>query len=126
MRELDCDGLREAEREVVLWNSLVEDLLGEVITFSTGVDLGLEPLDEVRLWMRSMVEQIRESLMDGRKLEMPKGRLDEILVRFRSLWEGVWRRWLMDRMNHGSGGENIQAGTVNVGNQISGGFCMGV
>jgi hypothetical protein len=108
MREREHDGFKEAEKEVLLWSRMVEELLGEIVTSAVVVELGLRPLEEVRKWTREMTRQIRQSLVGGQKLEMPKGRLQALLVEFRKLWEGVWLQSLLDRNCEGSLQNNYQ------------------
>jgi hypothetical protein len=86
----------------------VKDLLSEVVASAVGFELDLRPLEEVRKWTREMTRQIRDSLVGRQKLEMPKGRLLILLLEYRKLWEGVWKKWLLDRKSGSSMQDKVQ------------------
>lgn len=109
MRELELDGLHEAEKEVLLWRQLVEGLLSDVASSATGFELSLRPMEEVRKWTEEMTRQIRESIERGQKLEIRKGTLITLLLEFRKLWEGVWKGYLLDRMRNSASQYSTEA-----------------
>jgi hypothetical protein len=39
---------------------------------------------------------------------MPKGRLLILLLEYRKLWEGVWKKWLLDRKSGSSMQDKVQ------------------
>ena len=97
MRELEQDGYQEAEKEVLVWCQLVEDLLNEVKTSAAGFELSPKPLEDVWNWTREMTKQIQDSVGGRQKLEMAKGRLQVLLLELRKNWEEVWKAYLVDR-----------------------------
>lgn len=101
MRDLEHDGIQEAEKEVLAWSQLVGDLLSEVMASAAGFELGLKSSEEVRDWTREMTKQILDSIYGRGQLEMPKGRLLVLLLEFRKVWERVWKAYLLDRKNRG-------------------------
>jgi hypothetical protein len=108
MRGLEPGGVQEAKNEASVWSQLVKDLLSEVVASAVGFELDLRPLEEVRKWTREMTRQIRDSLVGRQKLEMPKGRLLILLLEYRKLWEGVWKKWLLDRKSGSSMQDKVQ------------------
>jgi hypothetical protein len=105
MRDLEDGGVQDAEKEVLAWSQMVDELLCEVVASAPGFGLEMRPLEEVRVWTKEMVKQVRESICGRQKLEMPKGRLVVLLLEFRKLWESVWKQCLLDRKNGGSSQE---------------------
>lgn len=53
----------------------------------------------MRDWTKDMARQIQQSLAGGKRLEMPKGRLQVLLLELRRMWECVWNGYLLDRKN---------------------------
>ena len=66
IRELKHSDIQEAEKDVSLWNQMIEDLLGEVMSSVAGFELRLRPLEEVRNWTKEMARRVQDSLLGQR------------------------------------------------------------
>ena len=98
MREVEQDSILGIEEDINSWQQEVILLVKDVICSSEfELDFGL--LEVVKMWTFEKVNQLKEHIRGRMKLEMPKGRLQELMFEFRKAWEGVWLGYLEDQRN---------------------------
>jgi hypothetical protein len=96
MRDVPPGNLPTIKDEVNNWGHWVGVLTCDVMT-AAAFPLRREPLDAVRAWREMMVWRLIQHVEGKERLEMPRGRLAELLLEFRMVWEGVWKGYVRDR-----------------------------
>jgi hypothetical protein len=96
MRELEQCDFEEAEKGILRWAQMIEELAQEVRTVM-GSEPGVTALDEARNWTMKKTEQIRDHVGGRQKMDIPKGRLNALLLELRKLWETVWKQCSLRR-----------------------------
>lgn len=99
MRPLETDQTQGIEDEIQAWSREVVCFSNHVLCSATMFELRVRPLDEVKRWTFEMSKQLADHIRGDKKLEMPKGRLQVLLVEFRRAFELVWKAYLEDQGN---------------------------
>jgi len=94
--EVEQDRVPGIEAEIDVWQREITFLVKDVIC-SAQFELDFTSLDKVEAWTFEMTNRFKEHIWERIKLDMPKGRLQNLMVEFRKAWEEVWKGFLRDR-----------------------------
>jgi hypothetical protein len=95
LREIEPDRIRRVEEEIDAWQQEVTFLVRDIIC-SAEFELDFKPLEAAKLWAFEKVDRLKEHIWGRRRLEIPKGSLQDLLSEYRKVWEGVWVGYLRD------------------------------
>lgn len=99
MREIEQDRLQEIRVEIINWGASAGDIASELQ--STSVLLGIknfnaQNFDNLKHWKDGMVDQLIRHVYGTTKMVMPSGRLADLMLEYRKMWERVWLGFLED------------------------------
>lgn len=90
VHEVELDHVPSIGEEVNTWCTQVDSLAQEVWNFPSGSELVANLVRAVHEWTKAMMTQFWEHVRGIQMLPMPKGRVKELVLEFRKLWERVW------------------------------------
>jgi len=90
VHEVELDHVPSIEEEVNTWGTQVDSLAQEIWNFPNGSELVVNLVRVVHEWTKVMMTQLWEHVRGIQMLPMPKGRVKQLVLEFRKLWERVW------------------------------------